>query len=76
MELIQPIPNPWKKDTIHDNGNCKNLLLLNYYLIKNDKLHDVEKVRILYLFNSLWCAIGASNIYSLPWIVMIDSELR
>lgn len=61
---------------IHDNGNCKNLLLLSYYLIKNDKLHDVEKVRILYLFDFQWCAIGASNVYSLPRIVMIDSELR
>ena len=28
---------------VHDNGNCKNALLLNHLLFKNNQLHDVEK---------------------------------
>ena len=41
LQLIHTIPNPWKKEMVHDNGNCKNLLLLNHHLIKNNRLHDV-----------------------------------
>ena len=35
LQPIHAIPNPWKKEMEHDNGNCKDLLLLNDHLIKN-----------------------------------------
>ena len=38
---------------VHDNGNCRNLFLLNHHCIKNNKLHDVEKrnAKELYSFS-------------------------
>ena len=43
----------WKEEMVHDNGNCKNLLLLDRHLIKNNHLHDVEKpnAKELYSFS-------------------------
>ena len=38
---------------VHDNGNCKNLLLLNHHLIKNNLLHDVEKLNVEELYSFL-----------------------
>ena len=35
LQPIHAIPSPWKKEMEHDNGNCKDLLLLNDHLIKN-----------------------------------------
>ena len=35
LQPIHAIPNPWKKEMEHGNGNCKDLLLLNDHLIKN-----------------------------------------
>ena len=31
---------------VHDNGSCKNLLLLNHHLIKNNQLHHVENLML------------------------------
>ena len=36
---------------VHDNGNCKNLLLLNHHLIKINLLHDVEKLNVEELYS-------------------------
>ena len=80
---------------VHDNGNCKNLLLLNNHLIKNNQLHHVEKLNAkeLYSFSIFFkntkptsqkyfqdyfsgVQLVWSDIYSLPRIVTIDSELK
>ena len=44
MQLIHTIKNLWEKKMLYNNGNCKSLLLLNHHLIKNNQLHDVEKL--------------------------------
>ena len=36
---------------VHDNGNCKNALLLNHHLFKNNQLHDVEKFNAKELYS-------------------------
>ena len=51
LQLIHLIPNLWKKEIVYDNGNCKNLLLLNHHLIKNNQLHDVEKLKAKELYS-------------------------
>ena len=33
-----------KKEMVHDNGNCKNLLLINHHLTENNQLVGVEKI--------------------------------
>ena len=41
---------PFGKKMVHDNRNCKNLLLLNHHLMKNNHLYDVEKLNAKELF--------------------------
>ena len=48
LQPIRAIPNRWKKEMVHDNGSCKNLLLLNHHLIKNNQLHHVGNI------NTFW----------------------
>ena len=50
------MPNLWKNEMVHDNGNCKKLLLINHHLIKNNQLHDVEKrnAKELYSFSTFF----------------------
>ena len=38
------IPSLWKKEMVHDTGNHKTPLLPNHHLIKNNQLHNVEKL--------------------------------
>ena len=33
-----------KKEMVHDNGNCKNLLHINPHLIENNQLVGIEKI--------------------------------
>ena len=80
---------------VRDNGNCKNLLLPNHHLIKNNPLHDAEKLNAKELcsfsiffenikptsqkyFQDYFSGVQSvwGDIYSLPRIVMIDSELK
>ena len=43
-----------KRDgTQQEIGNCKNLLLLNPHVIKNNQLHDIEKLKAKELY-SFW----------------------
>ena len=49
-QLIHTIPNYWEKEMVHDNGNCKNILHLNHHLIKNNQLHDFEKLNAKQIF--------------------------
>ena len=84
-----------KKEMVRDNGNCKNLLLPNHHLIKNNPLHDAEKLNAKELcsfsiffenikpisqkyFQDYFSGVQSvwGDIYSLPRIVMIDSELK
>ena len=53
LQLIHAIRNLWEKEIVDNNGNCKNLLLLNHHLIKINQLHDVEKLNAkeLYAFS-------------------------
>ena len=53
LQLIHAIRNLWEKEIVDNNGNCKNLLLLNHHLIKFNQLHDVEKLNAkeLYAFS-------------------------
>ena len=41
---------PFGKKMVHDNRNCKNVLLLNHHLMKNNHLYDVEKLNAKELF--------------------------
>ena len=50
LQLIHTIPNYWEKEMVHDNGNCKNILHLNHHLIKNNQLHDFEKLNAKQIF--------------------------
>ena len=45
FQLIYPIPKSWKKDIKIVQGNCRNLLCLNYHLIKNNKIYSIEKLK-------------------------------
>lgn len=41
-----------KRDGIQQEiGNCKNLLLLNHHIIKNNQLHDIEKLKAKELYS-------------------------
>ena len=53
IQLTQAIPRSWKKELSQDEGRCRNLLLLNHHLIKNNQLYLVEKLnsRELYSFS-------------------------
>ena len=53
LQLTQAIPRSWKKELSQDDGRCRNLLLLNHHLIKNNQLYLVEKLnsRELYSFS-------------------------
>ena len=53
FQLIHAIPSSWKKELKNDDGNCKNLLLLNNHLIKNNQLYSVDKLcaKDLYSFS-------------------------
>ena len=53
MQLIHAIPTAWKKELENDNGDCKNLMILNHHLIKNNQLYTIEKLisKELYSFS-------------------------
>ena len=51
LQLIYAIPNLWKKEMVHDNENCKNLLFLNHHLIKTNEIHDAEKLNAKELYS-------------------------
>lgn len=53
LKKNRAIPRSWKNELSHDEGRCRNLLLLNHHLIKNNQLYLVEKLnsRELYLFS-------------------------
>ena len=53
MQLMHAIPTAWKKELENDNGDCKNLMILNDHLIKNNQLYTIEKLisKELYSFS-------------------------
>ena len=42
MQLIHAILTAWKKELENDNGDCKNLMILNHHVIKNNQLCTIE----------------------------------
>ena len=44
FELIHETPKPWKLNVLNDKGNLKNIIYLNYHLIKNNQLLAIEKL--------------------------------
>ena len=53
IQLTHAIPKSWKRELNQDKGYCRNLLLLNHHLLKNNQLHAVEKLtsKELYSFS-------------------------
>ena len=51
FQLIHAIPKSWKKHIKIDKGNCRNLLYLNYHLIKNNQIYSNEKLKANELYS-------------------------
>ena len=44
FQVIHEIPRPWKLAVLNDKGNCKDVIYLNYHLIKNNQILAIEKL--------------------------------
>ena len=78
-QVLNSIPNSWKKILLNDGGNCYNLLYLKHHLIKNNLILALEKLSPAELYSLLIVtrnSIPSSQKYHKDLFTAVDVEWK